>query len=112
MRLTSSIIKLDKNIIIINTKGLLIIKTIRTKLSKLDKNEEKDYRILREFYSYNIRKFDKQEIALAEIRSNIQALINRKYFYYTTEYESSYNIIIILKNLLAPKSIEREQTFI
>jgi len=72
-----------------------------TKLDKLDKEEMEELRTLKSNYRDNVKLYRKQLLALNMLRSYILSSILRTYLIYTFKCDTTYDVLIALKQRIA-----------
>ena len=73
-----------------------------TKLAELDKEEKEELYTLKADYREDIKLYRKQLLALNMLRSYIQSLILYTYLIYTFKCVTTYNVLVLLKQRIAP----------
>jgi hypothetical protein len=79
----------------VNTRGL-------TKLSELDEDEKEELRTRKSDHRDNLKLYRKQLSALDTLRSQILSSISRTYLVYTFKCDSTYDVLVSLKQRIAP----------
>ena len=72
------------------------------KLLKLNKEEKEELYILKLDYRDNVKLYKKQLLAFNILRSYILSFILYIYFVYIFKYDTTYNILVLLKQRIAP----------
>jgi hypothetical protein len=78
------------------------------KLDKLDKEEIEELRTLKSNYRDNVKVYRKQLWALNTLRSYILSSILHTYLVYTFKYDTTYNVLVSLKQRIAPSNYARK----
>ena len=76
----------------------------KTKLSELDKDEKEELRTLRLEHRDNLKLYRKQQSALDTLCSQIQGSISRSYLVYTFKCDTTYDVLVSLKQRVAPSN--------
>jgi len=80
----------------------------KTKLAELDEEEKEELRMLKADYRDNLKLYRKQLLALNTLRSYIQSLISRTYLIYTFKCVTTYDVLVSLKQRIAPTDNARK----
>ena len=80
----------------------------KTKLSELDEDEKEDLRMLRLDHRDNLKLYRKQLSALDTLCSQIQSSISRSYLIYTFKCDTTYDVLVSLKQRIAPTDDARK----
>ena len=83
-----------------------------TTYSQLSTDEKEQFRQLQTDYNYDRKEYDRKRKALADIRVRIVETIKRDYVSYTYKCESVHDILVKLKDRLAPTDKIRERELI
>ena len=73
----------------------------KTKLSDLDEDEKEELRTLKSEHRDNVKLYRKQLSALNTLRSHILSSILCTYLIYIFKYNTTYNILVLLKQRIA-----------
>ena len=79
-----------------------------TKLSELDEEEKEELRTLKADHRDNVKLYRKQLSALDTLRSHILSSISRTYLVYTFKCDTTYDVLVSLKQRVAPFNIARK----
>jgi hypothetical protein len=80
----------------------------KTSIAQLDDDEKEELRFQRLTYKRKVAAFDRQKAAVATLRSFIQETITRTYLTYTFNCETPYDMLVALKQHVAPTDQARE----
>jgi hypothetical protein len=80
----------------------------KTKLSDLDEDEKEELRTLKSDHRDNLKLYRKQPSALDTLRSQILSSISRTYLIYTFKCDSTYDVLVSLKQRIAPSDHARK----
>ena len=80
----------------------------KTKLSELDEDEKEELRMLRLDHRDNLKLYRKQLLALDTLCSQIQSSISRTYLVYTLKSDTTYDVLVSLKQRVAPTDEARK----
>ena len=80
----------------------------KTLLSKLDEDEKEELRMLRLDHRDNLKLYRKQLSALDTLCSQIQSSISRTYLVYTLKSDTTYDVLVSLKQRVAPTDEARK----
>ena len=80
----------------------------KTKLSELDEDEKEELRMLRADHRDNVKLYRKQLSALDTLRSHILSSISRTYLVYTFKCDTTYDVLVSLKQRIAPTDDARK----
>jgi hypothetical protein len=72
------------------------------KLDKLNEEEKEELHTLKSNYRDNVKLYRKQLSALNTLRSHILSSISRTYLIYTFKCDTTYNVLVALKQRIAP----------
>ena len=78
----------------------------------LTDREFEEYKILQHEWAAEKKEYQKKEEALIQLRAKIQETVKRELLVYTFKCETAYDMLVRLKNRLAPTDIAREQELI
>ena len=78
------------------------------KLLELDEDEKEELRTRKSNYRDNLKLYRKQLLALNTLRSQILSSISQTYLIYTFKCDSTYNILVSLKQRIAPSNYARK----
>jgi len=79
-----------------------------TKLVELDEEEKEELRTLKANHREDIKLYRKQLLALNTLRNHIQSLISHTYLIYTFKCVTTYNVLVLLKQRIAPTNNARK----
>ena len=79
-----------------------------TKLSELNKEEKEELYTLKVDYKDNVKLYRKQLSALDTLRSHILASISRTYLVHTFKCDTTYDVLVSLKQRIAPSDHARK----
>src|SRR6266576_3248663 len=80
----------------------------KTKLLELDEDEKEELRMLRLDHRDNLKLYRKQLSALDTLCSQIQSSISRTYLVYTLKSDTTYDVLVSLKQRVAPTDEARK----
>jgi hypothetical protein len=80
----------------------------KIKLSELDEDEKEELRTRKSDYRDNLKLYRKQLSALDTLRSQILSSISRTYLVYTFKCDSTYDVLVSLKQRIAPSNHARK----
>ena len=80
----------------------------KTKLSELDEDEKEELRMLQADHRDNVKLYRKQLSALDTLRSHILSSISRTYLVYTFKCDTTYDVMVSLKQRVAPSDHARK----
>ena len=80
----------------------------KTKLSELDEEEKEELRTLKLDHRDNVKLYRKQLSALDTLRSHILSSISRTYLVYTFKCDTTYDVLVSLKQRIAPSDHARK----
>jgi hypothetical protein len=80
----------------------------KTSLAQLDDDEKEELRFKRFSYKRSIATYDRQKAAIATLRSFIQETISRIYLTYTFDCDTPYDMLVALKQRVAPTDQARK----
>jgi len=76
----------------------------KTKLLELDEDKKKELHMLQSDYKDNLKLYRKQQSALNTLRTQIQSSVSRSYLIYTFKCNTTYDILVSLKQRIAPSN--------
>jgi len=84
------------------------VDSAKSKISELDEDEKEELRVLRLSYKRKLALYDRQKVALANMRSFIQETVSRTYLVYTFDCDTPHDMLKALKKRAAPTDRARK----
>ena len=85
-----------------------VVNPQKTTFSALDEGEKEELRALRKQYDRAYKRYEKEEAALKSLRTYIISTISRDYIDYTFEGNTVYDVLVSLKQAVAPTDDARK----
>ncbi|OCL02306.1 hypothetical protein AOQ84DRAFT_252349, partial [Glonium stellatum] len=80
----------------------------KAKISQLDVGEKETFRVLQEEYKEDRDLYEKQQSAIDLLRTQIQSSVSRTYLIHTFNCDTTYDILVSLKQRVAPSDDARK----
>src|SRR5436190_708351 len=86
----------------------LTVNSAKITFASLSEDEKEELKLLYFKYKHDLAKYERQEIALTNLRGFIQNMIFRMNFIYTHGCNSAYKMLLILKTRVTPTDKARK----
>jgi hypothetical protein len=77
-------------------------------MAQLTPDEQEELKLLRFDYKHHIQLYERQDTALSSLKAHIQGTISRTFLSYTFKKESTYDVLVALKQRVAPTDRARK----